>query len=378
MKKIKVVNTPVRFYPYLGGVEYSTYYLCKELVKIGISIKVICARTSIYEPTNIDGIKINRLNFICKIANTNITLSLPLWLMKEKYDIVHTHMPTPWAADWSILIAKLKGIKSIITIHNDMDKPGFIPKIVTSIYIHSLFRVILTLVDKIIIINPDWKNSFISTSKILKHFQNKIIIITNGVDLSFFKPIKLIRQHKAVLFISILDKHHLFKGLDFLLEAMVKIIKVDPQVILTVIGEGELKKFYINKSVNLGISSHVEFIGKKNQKQLIDYYSKSTLFILPSIGIEAFGNVLVEAMACETPVITTPKAGMFRDIEETNSGIVIPPSNSDEIFKAVLKILNNPSLAKDMGINGRKLVTNKYSWEKIACQNKKLYEDLLR
>src|SRR2546423_10761561 len=100
----------------MGGVEYSAYYLCKSLFPSVPNVRVICARTSNEEPTNIAGIKIKRLKSFFKITNTNITLTLPFWLMKEHYDIVHTFMPTPWSSDWSILIAKIRNKKSVISI----------------------------------------------------------------------------------------------------------------------------------------------------------------------------------------------------------------------------------------------------------------------
>jgi glycosyltransferase involved in cell wall biosynthesis len=122
MKQIlKIVQTPVRFYPEIGGVENHVYYLAKELVKKGISVEVICAGDTQLKPEK-EGIKITRLTSPFKITNTNITLSLPFTLLKSDFDIIHTHMPTPWTADWSVLIAKLKKKKSIITIHNDIQK----------------------------------------------------------------------------------------------------------------------------------------------------------------------------------------------------------------------------------------------------------------
>src|SRR5664280_2480803 len=97
---MKIVQTPVRFYPFTGGVENYVYYMSKELVKLGHDVKVICAN----EPSSIkeeivDGINIKRLHYITKIANTNITPGFPFALSSEDFDIIHTHIPTPWSAD---------------------------------------------------------------------------------------------------------------------------------------------------------------------------------------------------------------------------------------------------------------------------------------
>jgi len=71
---MKILQTPTRFYPYVGGVENYVYYLSKELIKLGNEVRVICAN----EPKSkqeeiIDGIKVKRLEYIGKIAAANIT-----------------------------------------------------------------------------------------------------------------------------------------------------------------------------------------------------------------------------------------------------------------------------------------------------------------
>lgn len=108
MKSLKILQTPARFYPSIGGVEYAVYYLSRELIKLGYKVKIICANEPKSNLKNIEGIQIERLNYIGKITNTNITFNLPYRLLKEDYDIMHTHMPTPWTSDISIFISKLK------------------------------------------------------------------------------------------------------------------------------------------------------------------------------------------------------------------------------------------------------------------------------
>lgn len=108
VKKLRILQTPVRFYPYVGGVEYVTFYLSKELVKIGHTVKVICADEPHSKLNKFKRISIKRLPYQFKITNTNICLSLPFHLFKENYDLVQTYMPTPWTSDLSVIIAKLR------------------------------------------------------------------------------------------------------------------------------------------------------------------------------------------------------------------------------------------------------------------------------
>ena len=105
---MKILQTPVRFYPFVGGVENYVHSLNKELVKLGHEVTVVCANEPKVKPEEMmEGIKVKRLNYIGKIANTNITLKLPLELFREDFDLVHTHIPTPRSADWSAIVARI-------------------------------------------------------------------------------------------------------------------------------------------------------------------------------------------------------------------------------------------------------------------------------
>jgi glycosyltransferase involved in cell wall biosynthesis len=372
--KITVLQTPIRFYPAIGGVENHVYYLSKELVNDGNAVKVICANEPPSSNRNIHAILVERLAYPFKVTNTNITFNLPLRILQSQFDILHTHMPTPWSADWSVLIAKLRKKRSVITIHNDMDKPGFLAKLVTRAYLYSLFKLTLTFVDSIIIVNPDWENSFEATKKLLMPYKKKISIIPNGIDLTLFKKSASSSAKKnSLLFISILDKHHEFKGLDYLLEAL-KIVKRDfPGIELTIVGEGELKNHYQQKTRLLDLDDNVRFIGEVKQEDLVSYYNAASVFILPSTEIEGFGIVLLEAMACNVPVIATSIVGTSGDIKKHNAGLIVEPRKAEELAQAITTIISDANLAETMGSNGRSLVEEKYDWKKIAKQIENIY-----
>jgi len=379
MKKLKVIQTPVRFYPSMGGVENHVYYLSKELVKRGIDIKVICAKENGQNASEIiDDISIKRISSPFKFTNTDITPVLPIVLLREDFDVIHTHMPTPWTSDISIFIARIKNKKSIITIHNDMDKPGFINKLITKIYLYTFFRLSLYLVSTIIIVNPNWENSFMSTGHLLKKYKNKIKVIPNGIDIDLFKYKKNIKRSKnEVLFVSILDKYHTFKGLKFLLTAFSITKQNISDIKLTVIGDGELKKDYVRLATDLGIRKDVNFIGVVSQKKLSSYYSKASVFVLPSYEIEGFGIVLLEAMACGLPVIATDITGLSKDIKKYDAGIVIPPKDPQILSESIIEMLINKKKAKEYASNAKKLITKKYRWEMIANKILSTYFNIL-
>lgn len=368
MRKLKILQTPVRFYPFVGGVENHVLYLSKELVKLGHEVKVVCANEHNKDIKEIDGIKVSKLNYYGKVANTNLTLSLPFKLLKENFDIMHTHMPTPWSADVSAIISKIKRRPVVLTYHNDLIKKGF-SRIISELYNHTFLKFLLSISDKVIITQPNYLNS----SKYLKNFKKKIFVIPNGVDTEVFKNDRTNKKN-GLFFLSVLDKHHEYKGLDYLIKSMQIVKKYYPNLVLNIGGRGELVNTYKKLVKELSLEKNVKFVGYVSDIDLVKYYSSSQIFILPSIDFnEGFGIVALEALACKTPVIVTPIVGVSKEIKDDKCGLIVPPKDSKALADAIIKILKNRSLAKKMGENGRKLVEKKYSWDNVAKQIEKVY-----
>jgi len=371
---MKIVQTPVRFYPFTGGVENYVYYMSKELVKLGHEVTVICAN----EPSSkkyeiVDGINIKRLSYIAKIANTNITLGFPFALSNEDCDIVHTHIPTPWSADWSSIISKIRGKPLVVTYHNDIIGSGIADHI-ANFYNKTALKSLLNNADKIIITQPN----YVKYSLHLEKYEDKIEVIPNGVDVDKFKPINIEKQKNTLFFLSLLDEFHEYKGLKYLLKALILVKNVIPDVKLIVGGKGTLLEYYRKIVIDYNLNDNVEFHGFIAEEKIVEYYNSSTIFVLPSISSkqEGFGIVVLEAMACHTPVISTEIVGVANDVKKSKSGIIIPPKDVDKLSEAIINLLQSNNL-KIMGFNGRKLVKDKYTWSGIADKTDKLYNKLI-
>ena len=373
---MKILQTPSRFYPFIGGVENYSYYLSRELAKLKHDVTVICAN----EPNTkkeemIEGIKVKRLSYIGKIANTNITPKLPFELLKEDFDISHTHLPTPWSADWSAIVSKIKNRPLILTYHSsEIVGEGF-ARYVAKLYNSTMLKFILANCDKIICTQLYYlkKNAY------LENYRDKIEVIPVGVDTEKFKPLNVEKEENTLFFLSVLDEFHRYKGLDYLLEALKRIKKEIPNVRLIVGGEGKLLNYYKQKVISMRLQDNVEFAGFIPDEQIVEYYNKCDILVLPSISAEqeGFGIVLLEAMACERPVVSTEIVGVAEDVKERNAGRIVKPKDEKALAEAIIEILEDEMLAKKMGKNGRKLVEEKYMWEKIAAKLSDLYEGLI-
>jgi glycosyltransferase involved in cell wall biosynthesis len=370
---MKIVQTPVRFYPFIGGVENYVYYSAREMVKLGHQVTVVCANEPYTKKEEIiDGIKVKRLSYFGKIANTNITPGMPLALLKEEFDIIHTHIPTPWSADWSNIVSKLKKKPLVITYHNDIIGDG-VSSHIASFYNSTALKSLLNNADRIIITQPN----YLQSSPYLEKYEDKIDVIPNGVDVEKFKPVDVDKNKNTIFFLSLLDEFHKYKGLDYLLKALQQVKKVIPDVKLIIGGKGVLLDYYSKMANDMGLNN-VEFHGFIPDEKIAEYYSRSSVFVLPSISSkqEGFGIVALEALACETPVISTEIVGVASDVKKSKSGIIVPPMDVDELAGAIIKVLNDEN-ATSMGLRGRKLVEDKYTWSGIAKMTEKVYKELL-
>ena len=374
---MKILQTPVRFYPFTGGVENYVYYLSRELVKSGNQVKVVCANEpDIESKQRVEGIEVERLPYMGKIANTNITTGLPGALSDGDYDIIHTHIPTPWSADWSAFYSNSKKKPLVVTYHNDIVGQG-LASLVARIYNSVGLNYVLKTAAKIIITQP----GYLQSSSYLAKYRDKIEVIPNGVDVEKFQPKQASgnEDKSTIFFLSVLDEFHKYKGLEYLLKAL-KIVKNKiPDVKLIVGGKGVLLDHYQEMAASLGLKDNVEFAGFIPDEEIADYYSQASVFVLPSISSlqEGFGIVALEALACQTPVVTTDIVGVAHDLKQIKGGIVIPPRDTHKLADAITQILSDAQMQKEMGQRGRKLVQEKYTWKVVASSMEKVYKEIL-
>jgi glycosyltransferase involved in cell wall biosynthesis len=372
---MKILQTPVRFYPYTGGVEYYVYNLSRELVNMNHEVNVICANEPpSQEEEMVDGINVKRLPYLFKIANTNLTPSLPFKMRNFDYDIINAHLPTPWSADWSAFYSKLNGKPLVLSYYNDIVGNGA-AHYIAQIYNKTFLKFLLNQADRIIII----QENYLHFSPYLKNYADKIRVVPVGVDVNMFKPLKVDEKENSIFFLSILDEFHQYKGLEYLLKA-IKLVKEEiKDVKLIVGGKGNLLDYYKSMAESLDIEDNVEFHGFISEEKIVEYYNHCSLFVLPSISSsqEGFGIVALEALACEKPVITTDIVGIAHDLKETKSGLVVPKKDVEALAEAIVKILNGNVSTDKMGKNGRKLVTDKYTWKRVAEMTEEIYKELV-
>jgi len=366
---MRILQTPVRLFA-TGGVESYVRNLSRELVCMGHDVGVICADGPGENEVD-QRVQAKTLKSRGKIANTSITPYLPLALHREDFDILHTHLPTPWSADWSGLVSRLKKRPLVLTYHNDIVGEGWAGQ-VARVYNRTALKPLLKFAGSIIVT----RNQYVSPY--LEEYADKVFFIPLGIDVEAFRP-QAAPLKGDIFFLSVLDEFHRYKGLEVLFVAL-KIMKQElPDVRLVVGGRGCMLDYYRQLAGSLGIGDNVSFAGFVPSEKLAEYYNGCRLFVLPSTDPrrEGFGIVPLEAMACKRPVVVTDIMGMAGDIKEYGAGMVTGCNDTEGLAVSMLTILKDDDLAERMGAEARKLAVGKYSWPKAAEQIEKVYRELL-
>jgi glycosyltransferase involved in cell wall biosynthesis len=137
------------------------------------------------------------------------------------------------------------------------------------------------------------------------------------------------------------------------------------------VGDGYDRHVLESKAKRMGVDA--VFAGRVGRSNLLDILSRAEMLILPSTSrLEAFGIVLLEAMACETPVLAFDTPGVNEIARE--GGMVF--SNMGELAEGILELHNNEPLRRSMGMRGRMAVENKYSWSRVLDQIESVYREV--
>jgi len=202
--------------------------------------------------------------------------------------------------------------------------------------------------------------------------ENRFRVVHNGINNEFFYPVEnAARPDNTIIVTNSADVP--LKGLRYLLEAVAQIRKKQP-VKLTVIGEPK-KEGVIEKLVaKLGIGDIVRFTGRIANEDFADYYSKSTIAVVPSL-YEGFGIPALEAMACGVPLISTSGGALPEVVGD--AGMIVEPANAKALADAITYLLNNPQERKRYAHAGLERVGSVFSWPKAAQEVTEVYREAI-
>ncbi len=350
---MRVAQITPYYTPHIGGVEIHVKELSERLSERGHRVRVVssCGRGNGVE--------------VITVPSVNFPYSpIPLTFPKLEADVYHSHVPSPTFA------FRVKNRRPhIVTYHNDVvvppkvngfPIPGFVAASIEAIN-EKLVKPVLERAELIIATTQ----SYAETSAVLEKYLHKVEVVPNAVDVSLFQPVD--EKEPYVIYVGRLVE---YKGLGMLIEAM-KDVQTHEDLELVVVGDGEDRKRFEAMAAKLGIKAR--FTGRVGLNELRNLISHAEILVLPSCTrLEAFGIVLLEAMACKTPVLAFDTPGVSEVAK--NGGFVF--STTSELAQLILELHADEGLRRALGEKGRSAVEERYSWELVVDRIEKLYGEV--
>jgi len=225
--------------------------------------------------------------------------------------------------------------------------------------------------------------------------EKKISVIPHAIDSDKFIPMKkdeelmkdygISDKNKVIFYAGELVEH---KGIRALIFAFYKLVKKDKNLILIIAGNGPMKKDILFWAKKLGFEKNIKFSGYIPYLEMPKLYNLCDVFCLPSTLLnksffhtaiqEQFGYVLIEAMSCGKPVVSTLVGSIPDVVDDGKTGLLVPPANWLKLSEALEKIIYNKKLAEKMGKEGRKKVLDFYDSNIVAKKIARVYENVLK
>jgi glycosyltransferase involved in cell wall biosynthesis len=373
--------------------------LCRQLVEEGENVDVIVPEPS--DKSNktevMDGVRIHRIRYwftrkgqklaygagIPENIRTSIfaRLQIPFLILSffftsyriaRKSDIIHAHWPLAGIA--AVFLKKLLRKPIVLTVYGAELYTGKYKRLVSFVLKNADFLIFIS--------------SYTKSRCFAEKDSSNTAIIPPGIDTELFSPREtgtvflpkeLCEDSRLIFSIGRLVER---KGLIYLLEAMPQILAECPEAVLVFAGSGPESEPLEKKIDQLGLSKNVFLVGKIDSEQLLEYYNRCRVFVIPSIvdsqgDTEGLGMVAIEALACEKPVVGSRVGGIVDIIEDGINGFLVEEKNCSQLAGKLISILDNETMSLEFGKNGRQKVLNLFNWKTSAQSTIDVYRRMI-
>lgn len=386
---MRILHVIAGLAPRYGGPSQACIELCRELAKQGEQVSIYTTnidgeeelRVPLYRPFWKDGVEIRyfpvqtpryyKFSFpLAKVLKTTIS----------EFDIVHIHSLYLFPPTIAAYYCRRYGIPYIVRPHGTLDP-----------YLFDRHRGRKWVYEHLF----EWRNlnraaaihfTTIEEMELTRPLGLKApgVVVPIGLNpreydeapaLGSFRTIHPETQGKKI--ILFLSRLHFKKGLDLLVKAFGQIARQREDVHLVLAGPdddgyGTQVRQWLEHE---GTGEKCTFTGMLLGTEKLAAFRDADVFILPSYS-ENFGIAVTEAMACSLPVVVSDKVNIWREVATSNAGLVVR-CNAQEVSDALIHLLDNPSLGKEMGRQGRRLVEEQFTWESVGSQMIQVYQQIL-
>lgn len=269
---------------------------------------------------------------------------------RRPFDLLHAHAALP-CGHAAMLVSQRLSIPFVVSVHG-LDAfftrqaggfaGAFCERVARGVYGAAAFVICIS--EKV-------------REQVISKVPAETTVIYNGVDVETFSPASSENSPPTVLSVGNLIPT---KGHACLIRAFQRVLKVFPECVLEIVGDGPERENLIQLAGKLGISAKVRFLPRQSKSEMAESMRRCTVFALPSV-FEGLGCVYLEAMACAKPVIGCYEQGIDEVIQDGETGILVPPEDWSRLSDAILSLLRNPDLCQKIGSRARELMVVRFS-----------------
>ena len=369
--------TPV-FPPRHGGLATAALHFAQQAQVCGHAVTVFTPDYGERRgPDPAAGLTVHYLRPLIRWGNAAVLPQLSALL--APFDVVHLVYPFFGGAEW-VLRSRRRGGRLVVHYQMDTVGRGFKAAIFWA-YRKLILPRLLRVADRIVVSSMDYAEGS-QIAPWLGQIQSKLVVIPNGVEADRFtsgqEPALASRYglawSRVVLFVGGLDAAHYFKGLEYLIAA-VAILPDD--VRLLVVGRGGRLPYFRQLARTHGVEPRVVFAASVSDVALPAHYRLADVVVLPSVDrSEAFGMVLLEAMATGKPTVASDLPGVRTVVRAGSTGLLVQPADVAGLASALRQLLDDPVQAQRLGVNGRAVVQQMYDWSSVGRQMNEVYAQL--
>jgi glycosyltransferase involved in cell wall biosynthesis len=380
---LRIAQVTGFFWPKKYGSNELT--LCRELVKRGHDVTVLTAYTPskeyqmLHEEIERDeiyeGFRIQRFPSSVNFGNILTMPSLAAFLLKNDYDILHTHEFFAPCSFYSAFASKTKKTPLIVTQHNDQLPESLSHSLLYLADALTFGQVVLRQASKVIALSRDIKTHLLTYGA----SANRVATVPNGVDTTRFAPNKgnYLKTRFGISGHVVLYAGRLLeiKGIRYLLPAFGEVLKEVPDAKLVLVGAGPLKPEIA--------AFQQKFPGSVFCLDMVDYadmaavYGGCDVFVMPSLE-ERFGNTVIEALSCGKPVVGSYVGGIKETVVHGVNGFHVAPRSSAQIARCLIRLLRDDGLRVAMGRAARQSALENYSNGVLANRVEAIYYESLK
>jgi len=282
-------------------------------------------------------------------------------LRREPFDIVHVHEPLTPIVPWFAVRAARSPVVATFHVHREGGHRLY-P------WARPLLAPLMARVARRIAVSASARET------VAAYFPGAYDIVPNGVDVDTLRqprrrPAAVRDGRRHVVYVGRLEPR---KGVEHLVDAMARLRARRADTQLIVVGDGPARAMLEAAARDRGIDA--AFVGRVDDEALAGYFQCADVVCSPALGGESFGIVLLEALACEKPIVATRIDGYAALVGDSGCGELVPPGDSAALAAALDHLLSDDVKRRRCGARGLE-VARGYDWTVIARRLESIYEE---